>query len=227
MAKMAAPRIRQRGERAEKVESLIYMRFRGRPHGFTTEKPKKEYRACFPCREPISIQLFRSTQFQAGTPFFCSQASTPPNANRCSISRLFRQVGNGWRREGGGRGKVVAKRQRDRKTVESHPGRGRDTRKADVEMSPIDRIYILRPFHFALRPYDRYLALFSEVYGPSTTRLSFPRIRNGDSIWVGVSGVSKETIDDSVNLSRALFPRLKLFETVGRISVLILRYVSV
>lgn len=58
MAKMAAPRIRQRGERAEKVESLIYMRFRGRPHGFTTEKPKKEYRACFPCREPISIQLF-------------------------------------------------------------------------------------------------------------------------------------------------------------------------
>lgn len=62
MAKMAAPRIRQRGERAEKVESLIYMRFRGRPHGFTTEKPKKEYRIySFPCREPISIQLFRST----------------------------------------------------------------------------------------------------------------------------------------------------------------------
>lgn len=224
MAKMAAPRIRQRGERAEKVESLIYMRFRGRPHGFTTEKPKKEYRACFPCREPISIQLFRSTQFQAGIPFFCFQASTPPNANRCSISRLFRQVGNGWRREGRKGSSETIERQ---KTVESHPGRGRDTRKADVEMSPIDRIYILRPFHFALRPYDRYLALFSEVYGPSTTRLSFPRIRNGDSIWVGVSGVSKETIDDSVNLSRALFPRLKLFETVGRISVLILRYVSV
>lgn len=89
------PRIRQRGERAEKVESLIYMRFRGRPHGFTTkEKPKKEYRTSLPVQgtdfdSAISFHLVLGRSF-----FPCPDPSTPPNANRCSISRLFRQVGN-------------------------------------------------------------------------------------------------------------------------------------
>lgn len=194
------------------------MRFRGRPHGFTTKKkPKKEYRTSLPVQgtdfdSAISFHLVLGRSF-----FPCPDPSTPPNANRCSISRLFRQVGNVGEGE-----KEQQRNDREIETVESHPGRGRDTRKADVETLYVPYRQNLHSTALPLcsKTLRSILGFIQRGLRPIHDAPLFPRIRNGDSIWVGVSGVSKETIDDSVDPAPSFL--VKWFETI-----LIFRYISV
>lgn len=177
------PRIRQRGERAEKVESLIYMLSRGRPHSHNGDNQRRNTSS--PYRELISIQLFRSAQFGS----FFPSASTPPIM---LIDARFLDYFQVRMEGGGGKGSETIETIEKRLRATRVEGGGYQEGRCRNSICLLDRIYIPRPFHFALRPYDRY-SLYLARFTANPRRASLPQ----DSIWVGVSGVSKETIDDS------------------------------